>query len=226
MSSCGPTRWPAPCAKTPTPFPAWVSGVADAGTASSDIIPTAITARTAASATRTRPAAGRTSQAVVRLAGIVVTVDQSSSRQRRCRGFWGGWQLKEEHRLVRFSSHSRGGPWTVTAGMFWQPSAPFKLVFGGNPRTRRRRVAGAPGQPSAARASAPTPQPPGTRVVAFRGGCRLGVGTGQVVRWMATPRSSPPWRRRGPMLRAVPKNSCRPLSSPAARVSPMSRPPP
>ena len=65
----------------------------------------------------------------------------------------GGWQLKKKHRGWSASTAAPDVTVTAAGDRFWQPTAPFKLVFGGNPRTRRRRAAGAAGQPSAARAS-------------------------------------------------------------------------
>lgn len=96
---------------TPTAFRAVVSGDADAGVANNDMIPTAITVMMAASATITRPAAGRASGPVVCLAGVVLTVDQSSRSAATVTRLWeGGWQLKKKHPLVRFDSHTgRGG---------------------------------------------------------------------------------------------------------------------
>jgi hypothetical protein len=81
---------------TSTPVWAPTSGVADAGTANSDTSPRVIVARTAASATNTRPAAGRSSQPVVRLAGMIVTADSLSAVRDRHAVLRGGWQLKKK----------------------------------------------------------------------------------------------------------------------------------
>jgi hypothetical protein len=67
--------------KAPTAFLAVANGDADAGTASGDISPTTSAVTMAANATSTRPAAGRASDRRVRLAEVVVTAGQSSSRR-------------------------------------------------------------------------------------------------------------------------------------------------
>src|SRR5579875_2476816 len=121
----------------PTAFCAPASVDADAGTANNDSIPTTITVSTAANATNTRPAAGRTSEGRVRLEAVITTTDSLPAGADRHAALEGsGWRLREEPSGLPASTAAHGMNLAVTPGRFLQPSPPVRTFCEGNPRTR------------------------------------------------------------------------------------------